>query len=222
MVGVCPRGAQVRALGGRRLCPASSSTTIHAPVVAAGLVPSPRSRRATRRSSGRRVRRRAGRGPGGCSPGGAADTTYRAGCSGCGTAGRSAGSPGPGSSAGPASRARPGRGPVRRPATSTGSTPAANRSAACVRTASRRARPCAVSPPPSATSRSVLRSRRHCRGRRPRRRRRRPPCPPGLGRRPGFGDGALPVAGTPSGTWTRIPSRGSGGAAGQDARADLM
>ena len=45
--GVWPRGAQVRALGGRRFCPASSSKTIHAPLAAASLVPSPRSPSAT-------------------------------------------------------------------------------------------------------------------------------------------------------------------------------
>ena len=35
--GVRPRGAQVRALGGRRFCPASSSKQIYAPVAAASL-----------------------------------------------------------------------------------------------------------------------------------------------------------------------------------------
>jgi len=40
--GVWPRGAQVRALGGRRFCPASSSKQIHAPAAAASLVPSVR------------------------------------------------------------------------------------------------------------------------------------------------------------------------------------
>ena len=40
--GVCPRRAQVRAFGGRRFCPASSSKQIQAPVAAASLVPSPR------------------------------------------------------------------------------------------------------------------------------------------------------------------------------------
>jgi len=44
--GVCPRGAQVRARPGRSDCPASSSKQIHAPVSAASLVPSPRSRSA--------------------------------------------------------------------------------------------------------------------------------------------------------------------------------
>jgi hypothetical protein len=34
-IGVWPRGAQVRAFGGRKICPVSSSKTIHAPVAAA-------------------------------------------------------------------------------------------------------------------------------------------------------------------------------------------
>ena len=40
--GVCPRRAQVRAFGGRRFCPASSSKQAYAPVAAASLVPSVR------------------------------------------------------------------------------------------------------------------------------------------------------------------------------------
>ena len=49
--GCAPRRAQVRAFGGRRFCPASSSKQIHAPVAAASLVSSPTSRPATRRSA---------------------------------------------------------------------------------------------------------------------------------------------------------------------------
>jgi hypothetical protein len=47
--GVCPRRPQVRALGGRRFCPASSSKHTYAPVAAAILKPSPTSRTATGR-----------------------------------------------------------------------------------------------------------------------------------------------------------------------------
>jgi hypothetical protein len=55
--GVRPRGAQVWALGGRRFCPASSSKHAYAPVAAASLVPSPRSRPATPRWPPRRAPR---------------------------------------------------------------------------------------------------------------------------------------------------------------------
>ena len=54
--GVCPRRPQVRARGGRRVCPASSSKTIHAPCAAANLVSSPTCRPARPRWRPRRVR----------------------------------------------------------------------------------------------------------------------------------------------------------------------
>jgi hypothetical protein len=47
-VGVRPLRAHVRCPGGRRVGPASSSKTIHAPVAAASLVPWPRSWPASR------------------------------------------------------------------------------------------------------------------------------------------------------------------------------
>ena len=50
-VGVQPRGAQVRAFGGRRFWPASSSKHTYAPVAAASLAPSPRSARARRQTA---------------------------------------------------------------------------------------------------------------------------------------------------------------------------
>ena len=91
---MCPRRAQVRAFGGRRFCPASSSKTIHAPVAAASLVPSPRSRHATRRSSPRPAPRPGAPAPAGCTRSGAAGTTSRAACTGHGTAAHQRGDPG--------------------------------------------------------------------------------------------------------------------------------
>ena len=88
--GVCPRRPQVRAFGGRRFCPASSSKTIHAPVAAASLVPSPRSRPRLPRSSPHRAPQPGAPGPAGCTRGGAAGTRSRAACTAHGTAGRSA------------------------------------------------------------------------------------------------------------------------------------
>ena len=55
--GVWPRRAQVRAFGGRRLWPASSSKQMHAPVSAASLILQPRQlrgRQAARRTDQRR------------------------------------------------------------------------------------------------------------------------------------------------------------------------
>ncbi len=84
--GVWPRRAQVRAFGGRRFCPASSSKTIHAPAAAASLEPSPTSRPATRRSSPHHAPQPGAPGPAGCTRSGAAGTRCPAACSGHGTA----------------------------------------------------------------------------------------------------------------------------------------
>jgi len=108
VTGVCPRGAQVRALCGLSACPASSSKQIRAPVSAASLVPWPRSPTARPRSRPRPARRRDAPGPARRIRGGAAETTRRAARGTRRTAARSARQPGPGSAAGPApSRKRP-------------------------------------------------------------------------------------------------------------------
>ena len=63
--GVRPRGAQVRALGGRRFWPASSPEQMNAPVAAASLVPWPTSGPATRRSPPHHALSPGGRAPAG-------------------------------------------------------------------------------------------------------------------------------------------------------------
>ena len=101
-------------------CPASSSKHKYAPVAAASLEASPRSRPARWRWRPRRARRPGARGPAGFTRFGAADTRCRAACSAHGTAARSGWSSVPAFTAGPQpSPSRPGPVPARHAAGTT-------------------------------------------------------------------------------------------------------
>jgi hypothetical protein len=105
--GVCPRGAQVRALAGLSVCPASSAKQIHAPSLRAILLPVATSTFSTWPPRRHRVPPHGGPVPGESSPSGAAATPHLSDCRRCGTSAQSASILGRASTAGPRSSPPP-------------------------------------------------------------------------------------------------------------------
>src|SRR5437773_11842075 len=94
--GVRPRGAQVRALAGLSVCPASSAKQIHAPSLRATLLPPATAVCASGRWPAHRVRRRGAPASAGSTRGGAAAATRLEAVTYPRHGGRGVGPPGPG------------------------------------------------------------------------------------------------------------------------------